>query len=256
MDSKHEELRKFPYVNYGLSDSLKEKRQCIHKPEGSITHVYRECGHRLIAESDPQEMYRFNVQMRTFTRKEGDEEREYDNMVTLSKPSAEVICTRINEDNGMLEICLILQPRTPYITMVDGEKYARFFMEQPAGLVEKDETIEEAAVREVEEEIGYEVEWIRSLIVPFVCRHVSYTNETSKVFVVGVGTETKQHLDKNEDIQPVWHLASDVELELDSYLDGLGSFYGFDLPEMTILALQRFFTKLHRGDIKELKHKN
>lgn len=250
---KTEELQRFPYVNYGLSDSKLEKRQQPHYPAGSIKHVYREHGHRLIRESDRQEMYRFDVQKHTLVRKDGEEEKEYTNMVTLSKPSAEVICTRINESGG-LEICLILQPRTPYITTVDGEKYARFFIEQPAGLVEKDETIEDAAVREVEEEIGYKVDWIRSLIDPFVCRHVSYTNETSKVFVVGVGKQTKQHLDENEDIAPKWYQAGDVEMELEWYLDGYSSFFGFDLPEMTILGLLRFFTKLHRGDIPKLKN--
>lgn len=254
MSSKEQELKMFPYVDYGRSDSKLEKRQCPHRTEGISRHFYRERGHKLTDVSDRQEMYRFDVQKHTLVRKDGEEEVEYTNMVTLSKPSAEVVCTRVDRD-GRLKICLILQPRTPYITEVNGQKYARFFLEQPAGLAEKGETLEDTAKREVEEEIGYEVKWIEPLIEPFVCRHVSYTNETSKVFVVGVGKQTKQHLDENEDCRPQWFYAETAEEEFEDYLDGkISSFCGLDLPDMTILALQRFFTKLHRGDIPELKN--
>ena len=132
-----------------------------------------------------------------------------------------------------------------------GKLYARFFWGLPAGLVEKDETMEEAGKRETQEEIGYEVETMQPLVQPFVHLHVSCSTETWKTFIAKVGKKTKQQLDETEDIKYHWYPVEDIEQELEDYLEGRKPFMGVDLAEITILLLQRFFQKLHRGDFKE-----
>lgn len=80
---------------------------------------------------------------------------------------------------------------------------------------------------------------------------MSYTDETSFIFYAILGKFLGQKLDEEENIQPVWYDLETVRTEFENYLETKdGTFFGFDMSEMLILALQRFFVKYDRGDIK------
>lgn len=257
VEERRKELEKFPHIDYNWSDSDLEKHQGPFFPPQESHRYYCENGHMLVKNSELQEMHRFNVEKVTYIRPGTTEEggKEYNNMVTLSKPSADVICLRRNSKTGKPEMCLMIQPRTPYNAIVDGNTYARFFIEHVGGLLEKGETFEEAALRETEEEIGWKIKTMHLLIAPAICKHVSYATETTKMFLAVVGEEVGQNLDENEDIKTKWYRVDVVEEELEAYLDGKKeTFFGFDAPEMTILGLTRFFTRWHRKfDLLEVK---
>ena len=241
------QINAFPYVDPTASTSNWNKSKYPYRiTDESIITQYQQNGHEVIGLSDIQEGFRFN--MATITLKRPDTDKEYTNKITQSKPSAEVMCVRKVAEKW--QICLVLQPRTPYLVDINDKKYARFFLEQPAGLVENGESFEEAAAREAEEESGYKVVSIQRLMAPVICRHVSYADESSVVFLAILEGFDEQHLDEDEDIKVNWFMAEDVENELEDYLEGRKpNFFGFDVPDMTILALERFFIKLHRGEI-------
>lgn len=216
--------------------------------------IYAEHGHQVIGEAGIQLGYRFDVNRITLQTPDG---RTYTNLITHSAPSAEAICLRRREGSGEWEMVFVLQSRTPYKaekTSGDGKKeiYAKFFLEQPAGLLQKGESYEDAAIREIEEETGYELVAMLPLMKPIICRHVSYSDETSRVFVAFLGAKKEQHLDPNENIYVQSYSLKEVETALEEYLEGTKpTFFNFDVPEMTILSLLRFFQKWNRGDFEE-----
>lgn len=245
--------KEFPYVKEDVQYiPMYWKRKYPYREIDDGT--YKMFGHRLLEISTEKEGYRFNLEKRAFEK--SNKAEAYFNSVTTSKPSAEIIC--LKKYGRTVQMALILQPRTPYIADIwDEEKgeyvqYARFFFEQPAGLLEIGETFEQGAKRETEEETGFEVQDIQLLIKPVICRHVSYSDESSQVFVAKLGREIGQKLDRNESIKPYWFPLEKVEEELENYLEGINNkFFGYDIPDMTILSLQRFFTKWNRGDFKD-----
>lgn len=249
----NKQKRCFPYVKEWQTSNL-GKAKYPYQVHEDIGERYKLYGHSFLASKENQKGYRFNVEKRYFWN--GQKQKQYANSVTLSAPSAEVICLR--HYGKEVKMALILQSRTPYIAEVWDEEekeylqYARFFFEQPAGLVEKGETFEEAAIREAQEETGFEVQALRHLMKPVICRHVSYSDECSQVFVAKLGNEIGQNLDQNENINVFWFNLKVVETELEMYLEGeKEDFFGYDIPEMTILGLQRFFIKWNRGDFKD-----
>lgn len=217
--------------------------------------IYAEHGHQVIEEKDIHPGYRFDVKRITLQKPDGS---TYTNLVTHSAPSAEAICLRRREGSGEWEMVFVLQSRTPYKAEKNrgnGEKeiYAKFFLEQPAGLLQEGENYENAAIREIEEETGYEWVAMLPLMKPIICRHVSYSDETSRVFVAFLGSKKEQHLDPNENIYVQSYFLEEVETALEEYLEGKkATFLNFDVPEMTILSLLRFFQKWNRGDFEEL----
>lgn len=242
--SAKQELQQFPYVR---GAETKEKQQYMPDYRWQIYHDHGQIikGSEQIAEG-----YRFDTHKVTMLKQDGS---EYCHTVTLSKPSVEVICLKKDMIAHQVYVYLVLQSRTPYIATVPKGNtmvnYARFFLEEPAGLVEYGETFEEAAKREVEEETGYQVEKLVPLIVPAICRHVSYSDETSQVFVAKLGKKIGQRLDQNENCMVGEFTIEELEKEFEDYLEGRKSrFYDFDLSEMTIMSLQRFFVKWHRED--------
>ena len=245
--SANQELQQFPYVR---GAETKEKQQYMPDYRWQTYHEHGQ----IIKESEQiAKGYRFDTYKVTMLKQDGN---EYCHTVTLSKPSVEVICLKEDMTEHQVYVYLVIQPRTPYIaTVPKGDtmvNYARFFFEEPAGLVEYGETFEEAAKREVEEETGYQVEKLVPLIVPTICRHVSYSDETSKIFVAKLGEEMGQRLDQNEDCMVKEIPIEQLERKFEYYLEGRTRWvYGFDLPEMTIMALQRFFVKWHRGDFDD-----
>lgn len=247
--------KRFPYVNYEAPCITRFwKHKCPYRVKEDIGERYNLYGHKLLESSTEQDGNRFNVEKRAFEKQNNG--GGYFSIVTISKPSTEVICLkRYGEE---VKIALILESRTPYIAEVWDEeekeyvRYARFFFELPAGLLDAGESFEDAAIRVVQEETGFEVQTIRYLIKQVICQHVSYSDESSELFVANLGDEIGQKLDKNENIYVFWFSLKEVENELEKYLEGeKDNFFGYDVPEMTILGLQRFFTKWNRGDFKD-----
>ncbi len=251
MNDKKKELTMFPYIDYGASESKEEKRQQPYFPPESSWDYYRRYGQPVVSQKILQELRRFNVAEHTVLGERDGVPREFTFNLILSQPAVQILCLRKNQSTGKTEMCMVLEPRGARFATVDGKQYARFFWGLPAGLVEKDETMEESACREVQEEIGYEVQKIQPLVQPHVHLHVSCSTETLKTFIAKVENKTEQHLDENEYIRDSWYSLEDVEQELEDYLEGRKPFFGFDLAEITILLLQRFFLKFHRGDYKE-----
>lgn len=209
---------------------------------------YKIDGHEILKFRYIKKGYRFDIATISLRKGETTDRKEYKHMITLSKPSVEVLCVR--EEDKQLQICMIIQPRTPYQAEADGKKYARFFWEQPGGLVEEGQTFEEAALREVREETGYVVKSLQRLISPKIYRHVSYTDEATVLFLAELGKFKGQKLDENEDIKLNWYPVDEVEREFEDYMEGIKKkFFNFDLTEMAIIGLQRFFVKYHRGEL-------
>ena len=239
--------KQFPYIDTSNDTKWnKTKYPCRIDAADPASKYYKENGHEVISVTDMQEGPRFNKAKITLKKPNGV---EYVNSVTLSPPVAEGL--GIRKKDGDIQICLLLQTRTPYNLEVDGKTYARIFQEMIGGLADKGETLEEVAIREIEEETGHKVKALHKLIKPFMHKHTSYTDETSLLFYAVLGEFIGQKLDENEDIKANWYSISKVEEEFEDYLEGRKpKFFGFDMSEMLILALQRFFVKYCRGEIE------
>lgn len=254
MVKNFDNLNDFPYVDYAADEHKWNKCQYpLLETNTELKDRYKAKGHKLERierlpivgdEANEGRGFRFNVEKRYYSKPDG---KEYTNMEAVSKASAEVVA--LQKRNGVLGFCFAIQPRTPYLVNVDGELFARYFIEQPAGMLEKGETFTEAAIRELKEELGFNVLKLDAL-TPLVHRHVSYTNETSIVFYALVGEDIGQNLDENEDIERLWYSLEEVEEEFNSYMDGESKFFGFDIPDLTIIGLQEFFRKFKNGKIQ------
>ncbi len=250
MKKQNNELSMFPYVAYETNECEEEKRQQPYIPPRSSWNYYRKYGQLIVSQKIIKKLKRFDVAEYTEIGEKNGTLHNFTFNLMLSKPAVHVLCLRRNPKNGKIETCMVLEPRGARTATVDGKQYARFFWGVPAGLIEKGETMEEGAYREAQEEIGYEIQEIQPLVQPFVHLHISCSTETLKLFVARVGQKTQQNLDENECIRYKWYSVERVEQELEDYLEGKKPFLGFDLAEVTILLLQRFFTKLHRGDFE------
>ncbi len=84
------------------------------------------------------------------------------------------------------------------VALVKQYRFAadKFILELPAGGVEKGESFEEAALREVEEEIGYRATEIEQLTEFFVSP--GFLSEKMHVFLATKLTKTRQNLDDDE----------------------------------------------------------
>jgi len=95
----------------------------------------------------------------------------------------------ITEDN---KVIMIQEPRTPI---------GKVILALPAGMIEKGEEAEKAAIRELEEETGYlasNIEFLRGYHPS-----VGYSDEKIKIYLATNLKKTKQHLDEEEDINVV-----------------------------------------------------
>lgn len=238
------EKKTFPYLEPTKEASFSKKPH-ITTEESSI-EIYKERGSTFDGIDKADFYYRFERTKVHFTERSG---KNISQNVTLSKPSGDVICLRKNEDEKV-EVCLLLQRRSPYQTYAGGKTYVRNFWEHVGGMNEKGETLEQTAIREAEEETGYRVLEIHKLIAPIICKHVSYADESTEMYWAIMGGKIGQKLDNEEQIHAIWKTLNEVETEFEAYMDGgKKTFFGFDMPEMTMLGFQRLFVKYHRGDI-------
>ena len=107
------------------------------------------------------------------------------------KPDAVNIVTYYHDNNNILHFILIKEYRSPFNA---------YFISFPAGMVENNETTEEAAIREVKEEVGGESLLVKELI-HFASTSAGISNEGNAVVMVEIEPILhKQQLETTEDI--------------------------------------------------------
>lgn len=100
-----------------------------------------------------------------------------------------VIIMPITNEN---ELIMILEPRTPI---------GRTVLAFPAGMIEKGESEEQAAIRELEEETGYLANNVKKMISIYPT--IGYSNEKVTIVLAKDLKETQMHLDETEDIEVI-----------------------------------------------------
>ena len=142
------------------------------------------------------------------------------------------------------------QSRSPYVVEVNGTLYSKIFLEQAAGLVEADQDFQSAAIAEGSQELGAKMIHLSELIVPKLYRHVSYTDEVSKLYLAVTERLGSQNLDADENINVDVIPLEKARIAFKEYINGdKADFLGFDLPDITMLSMTLFFWKLDSGEI-------
>lgn len=90
------------------------------------------------------------------------------------------------------EVIMIQEPRTPI-----GKVVLAF----PAGMIEKGETPEEGAIRELEEETGYRANNLKKIREVYPA--IGYSNEKTIIFIARDLVKTQRNLDETEDIKVI-----------------------------------------------------
>lgn len=130
-----------------------------------------------------------------------------------SENSVECILTRRNDD-GRIQIGLSRQKRSPFIS---DENYDEHLYEAVAGMMENGENPEIAAIREVKEETGYNIEkeQLRHLIGPITISLA--TQENTTFYLCEIGNNQKkgeQSLDEQECIEQIrWFNIDEIDAQ-------------------------------------------
>ena len=220
------------------------------KPEvvvdNTAVNYYKEHGNEFVEEGKTTIGYRYDqVEGRKLRKPDG---KEFTNNVTLSQMSSEVLV--LLKDGSDWYIVMGKQARSPYIVEVDGKLYAKTFLEQAAGLLEEGQSFEDEAIAESEQELGTKLIYLQELIAPRLCRHVSYTDEVSKLYLAVTERVGEQKLDANENINVDVIPLDKAKEEFEAYLSGeKETFFGFDIPDITMLSMAVFFWYLDTGKI-------
>lgn len=220
------------------------------KPEKVVNPAsaehYKKSGNTFVEEGIATVGYRYDhVEGRKMKMPNG---KEFTNNVTLSQNSSEVLT--LMKDGDEWFVVMGKQSRSPYVVNVDGTLYSKIFFEQAAGLVEADQDFQAAAVAEVKQELGAKLVHLSELIVPKLYRHVSYTDEVSKLYLAVTEKLGNQNLDADENINIGIIRLEDARQAFVEYIKGEKSdFFGFDIPDITMLSITLFFWKLDSGEI-------
>ena len=107
------------------------------------------------------------------------------------------------------------------LLLIKEFRYAvnNYVISTPAGLIENNEDIKSAAIRELYEEIGYTEDQItvnRILLPSYSAVGLSDEQVTSVFVTVDDSIKPKQHLEKSEDIEYFWIDAHDAEYFLEN----------------------------------------
>ncbi len=222
--------------------SKEKKPERVYNPY--VAEIVKGQSNRIISTKEESRGFRFDCWEVVFQLPNGKETTHH---VTLSQASAEIL-TLYRQDGKW---CFIFgrQARSPYMMEIDGKLYSKLFFEQAAGLLEEGQDFVQAAIAETSQEFGVTLSYL-GVLISKVCRHVSYSDETSVVFLAVADSIGKQRLDKYENIEVVIIPVDETREEFEAYLDGdKDSFFGFDIPEMTQLSLSKFFWKLDTGKL-------
>lgn len=107
------------------------------------------------------------------------------------------------------EVLLVIQPRTPLPTSTKVD------IEIPAGYIEKNETVENAALRELKEETGYIPQSLE--IIDTYYPSLGYSGE--KIYIVlalGCKKQSKQNLDQDEFLEYIQVSVKEFKYLLDN----------------------------------------
>lgn len=125
-------------------------------------------------------------------------------------------------DDG--KFVMIREPRTPIELKV---------LAFPAGMIEKGETPEEGAIRELEEETGYRAGKLKKLREVYPA--IGYSNEQTIIFLATDLVKTQRHLDETEDIEvlkipveEVRKMLEDGEIQTSSETVGLLYYFMYE----------------------------
>ena len=212
----------------------------------SVVKYYEDNGNKVLDGGIQTIGYRYDhVEKRKMQMPSG---KEFTNNVTLSQPSSEVLT--LFRDGDKWFVVMGKQSRSPYVVEVEGKLYSKIFLEQAAGLVEENQDFQSAAIAEGCQELGSKVVYLTELIAPKLYRHVSYTDEMSKLYLAVTEKLGEQQLDDNENINVDIIPLEEARREFCDYINGRKtSFFGFDIPDITMLSMTLFFWKLDTGEI-------
>lgn len=224
--------------------SKAKKPEVVMNP--ATAEHYKKYGNTFVAEGHTEIGYRYDhIQGRKMRKPNG---KEFTNNVTLSQHSTQILTLMKENDNWSL--VLGKQSRSPYLVEVDGVIFSKIFFEQAGGLVEANQDFQSTALAEVQQELGAKVVYLGNLIVPKVCQHVSYTDETSHLYLAVAQKLDEQQLDEEESINVDVIPLEKAKQEFKDYINGKKeNFFGFEIPDMTMLSMSLFFWKLDTGEI-------
>lgn len=170
--------------------------------------------------------------------------------VTLSQPSCEIL-TLLKKD-GIWHMVLGKQPHSSYIVVAFGTLYSKVFLEQATGVVREGENFLEAAIEKTKRELGAELIYISELVHPRLYRHVAHTNEMTKIYLAVAEQIEPEKVDENQNRIEICTIPlADVKTAFMEYIDGeRDDFFGFDIPDITMLSMSIFFWKLDTGKIR------
>lgn len=114
------------------------------------------------------------------------------------QPDAVVILPILrSKKENRIETILVQQYRPPI---------GRYTLEFPAGLIDKGETVEEAAVRELKEETGYVGTIDPTLQSMLLCMSPGMCDETIKIVVVNVDLDEQQNQNPEQSLDDGEHI--------------------------------------------------
>ena len=233
----------------------KRKRADVVK-DVEVKNFYKENGTEYKGAEDYSQGYRFDTE-KVYLQTPGSE-KVGSNMVTYSQPSSEIlVLVKVDEK---WHLALAKQARTPYKVEVDGKIYFKTFLEQAAGLVEeaKGQDFVSAAIAETKQELGAQgFVYMKELVAPRICRHVSYADEMSKLYLAVITRLGEQNLDPNENIKKLIVPLDEAKEEFMNYLEGKSLFFGYEVPDITMLSMTSLFWQLDTGrlDLDNLPEK-
>ncbi len=178
---------------------------------------FKDMDYEKISEEDVFNGKRLNLKIERYYNKRDNKEVYREHI----KAGNGVLIMPFLDDNTLI---MIEEVRTPI-----GKSILAF----PAGLIEKDEKPEEAAIRELEEETGFRAAEVEPMLYEYPV--VGYSDEILYLFKAKNLTKTHRHLDPTEDIKV--HKIS---------IDELKQLYknGEIHSSAELIAILSYFTKL------------
>ncbi len=178
---------------------------------------FKDMDYEKISEEDVFNGKRLNLKIERYYNKRDNKEVYREHI----KAGNGVLIMPFLDDNTLI---MIEEVRTPI-----GKSILAF----PAGLIEKDEKPEEAAIRELEEETGFRAAEVEPMLYEYPV--VGYSDEILYLFKAKKLTKTHRHLDPTEDIKV--HKIS---------IDELKQLYknGEIHSSAELIAILSYFTKL------------
>ena len=137
---------------------------------------------KIVSESRVYDGY-LKIDEAVISESEGSEEQIQYSRFKITRPDAAAILVYNADEDTVI---LVKQYRYPAVGRVDGDIY-----EIPAGKVDKGETPEAAALREVKEEVGYDIKEGNMIFMSEYFPSVGYSTEIIHLFAATVTNSDK-----------------------------------------------------------------